>query len=334
MSASTAASPRLSRPTNALFWMLLFLGAIAALVALVNQPLRQAFQANPTFNAVIVGVLLIGVLVNFRQVLALFREIRWINEFRRADPERPLSTTPKLLAPMARMLGQRERGQFSLSALSMRSLLDSIHLRLDEARDVSRYLIGLLIFLGLLGTFWGLLATIGDVGTVIKAMQVDGDSQQVFADLKAGLEGPLAGMGIAFSSSLFGLAGSLVLGFLDLQAGHAQNRFFNQLEEWLSSVTRLSTGALPGDGEAPLPAYVQALLEQTADSLERLQRVMADQVTTRGHLDDQLAQLNHRLGDLGKHLGQQSMNEELRSELRLLNRTIAAALRTPERDDV
>jgi len=329
---SLAKPSRLSRPTNALFWMLVFLGAIVALAVFVQQPLRQAFLANPTFNAVIVAVLLIGILVNFRQVLALFREIRWIEAFRRSDPERPPPTTPRLLAPMARMLSQRERGQFSLSALSSRSLLDSIHLRLDESRDVSRYLIGLLIFLGLLGTFWGLLATIGDVGGVIRAMDVAGDSQQVFADLKAGLEGPLAGMGIAFSSSLFGLAGSLILGFLDLQAGHAQNRFFNQLEEWLSSVTRLSSGALPGDGEAPLPAYVQALLEQTADSLERLQRVMADQVTTRGHLDDQIAQLNHRLGDLGKHLGQQGLHDELRSELRLLNRTIAAALNTTERN--
>ena len=320
----------MQRPSGPLFWMTLFIALIAGIAVLLFPALYEALMANPAFNGLIVAVLVIGILVNYRQVFSLFSEARWIEEFRRKDPERPMQHVPRLLAPMARMVTQRERGQFSLSAVSLRSLLDSIRARLDEARDVSRYMIGLLVFLGLLGTFWGLLKTIGDVGQVITGMSLEGsDAVTVFSRLKAGLEGPLAGMGIAFSSSLFGLAGSLILGFLDLQAGHAQNRFFNELEEWLAGVTRLSSGALPGDGEASVPAYVQALLEQTADSLERLQRTMAQQSDSRGELERQMLKLNHHLGDLAAQLGQggSGMNEELRQELRLLNRTIAAAMR-------
>ena len=176
---------------------------------------------------------------------------------------------------MAAMLG--ERGQkFSLSAMAMRSLLDGIAARLDEKRDISRYLIGLLIFLGLLGTFYGLIQTIESVAEVIGGLSVQtGDLGSVFNKLKSGLEKPLQGMGTAFSTSLFGLAGSLVLGFLELQAGQAQNIFYNDLEDWLSGQTRLSTGALSSDGEGiGVPAYVQALLEQSADSLESLQRTI------------------------------------------------------------
>ncbi|MEM9304018.1 MAG: flagellar motor protein MotA [Pseudomonadota bacterium] len=323
---------KMYRPGSQVFWMSVFLAVIAGIVVLLQAPLRDAFMANGTFNGIIVGVLAIGVLINYRQVFNLYAEATWIEEFRRKDPERPMQAKTRLLAPMARMLGQRDRGQFSLSAVSLRSLLDSIRERLDESRDVSRYMIGLLVFLGLLGTFWGLLKTIGDVGDVISGMSLEGaDAVAVFERLKAGLEGPLQGMGIAFSSSLFGLAGSLIVGFLDLQAGHAQNRFFNDLEEWLAGVTRLSSGALADGGDASVPAYVQALLEQTADSLERLQRTMAKQTDDRGDLEKQLLRLNHSLSDLTAHLGssQNTMSEELRQELRLLNRTIAAAVNKP-----
>ena len=158
----------------------------------------------------------------------------------------------------------------------MRSILDSIHSRLDESRDLSRYLIGVLIFLGLLGTFWGLLETVAAVGKTIGNLSLAaGDFAAIFSELKNGLQSPLNGMAIAFSSSLFGLAGSLVLGFLELQASQAQNRFYNDLEEWLSSYTRLSSGASLIEGDQSVPAYVQALLEQTADSLENLQRTIA-----------------------------------------------------------
>ncbi len=236
--------------------MLVFLAAVAAVCAVVYRPLSDAFLANPAFNGVILGVLAVGIVLNFREVLGLYRESRWIDDFRRSDPEKPPEEMPRLLAPMARMLSRRSRGEFTLSPLSTRSLLDSIRSRLEESRDVARYMTGLLIFLGLLGTFWGLLVTVGSVNQVIGGLEV-GQAEPgaaVFERLKAGLENPLSGMATAFSSSLFGLAGALVLGFLDLQAGHAQNRFFNELEEWLSGATRLTSGALAGDGEAGMPA--------------------------------------------------------------------------------
>ncbi|HYN38028.1 MAG TPA: flagellar motor protein MotA, partial [Rhodospirillales bacterium] len=238
----------MTRPHRYLLRMLVFLAIVGGACALLYPGLQQAFLVNPPLNGLILGVFILGVLYGLRQVLRLAPEVAWIEHFRADRPPEPRIRAPRLLAPMAAMLGER-RGRLSLSAPAMRSLLDGIASRLDEARDLSRYLIGLLIFLGLLGTFWGLSQTVGSVGEVIRGLTVGGgDIAQMFETLKAGLAAPLAGMGTAFSSSLFGLAGSLVLGFLDLQVGQAQNRFFNDLEEWLSGSTRLSSGALPGDG--------------------------------------------------------------------------------------
>ena len=263
-------------PRRYLIRMLLFIVAVGLAVAGLYSPLADAFMANPALNGLILGVLLLGIIYIFRQVALLIPEVAWIESFRNHQGHAD-QTPPKLLAPMAAMLGER-KGQFSLSALSLNSLLDGISSRLEESRDLSRYLIGLLIFLGLLGTFWGLLQTIGAVGDVISSLSVsggDGNLAKVFTNLKAGLKAPLAGMGTAFSSSLLGLAGSLILGFLELQAGQAQNRFYNDLEDWLAGQTRLSSGSLAiGEGDQSVPAYVQALLEQTADSLERLQRTL------------------------------------------------------------
>jgi hypothetical protein len=263
-------------PRRYLIRMLLFIVAVGLAVVGLYSPLADAFMANPALNGLILGVLLLGIIYIFRQVALLIPEVAWIESFRN-NQGHAYQTPPKLLAPMAAMLGER-KGQFSLSALSLNSLLDGISSRLEESRDLSRYLIGLLIFLGLLGTFWGLLQTIGAVGDVIGSLSVgggDGDLAKVFTNLKAGLKAPLAGMGTAFSSSLLGLAGSLILGFLELQAGQAQNRFYNDLEDWLAGQTRLSSGSLAiGEGDQSVPAYVQALLEQTADSLESLQRTL------------------------------------------------------------
>jgi hypothetical protein len=189
-----------------------------------------------------------------------------------------------------------------LSAGAMRGLLDSLASRLDESRELSRYMTGLLIFLGLLGTFWGLLKTIGAVADVINAMTVgSGDVSALFEQLKAGLARPLAGMGTAFSASLFGLAGALILGFLDLTAGQAQNRFFNELEEWLAGLTRLSSGAL-ADGEASVPVYVQALLEQTAENMESLRRVLLRGEESRQQGQQSMAVLNEQLYTLAETL--------------------------------
>ena len=264
----------MTSPQRFVVRMVLFILALAVMGIFLISPLERAFQANVFLNGIILGVLFLGIIYNLRQVLVLFPEVTWIELFRKNLPGLSLARNPRLLAPMATMLGDR-KDTLSLSAQSMRSLLDGIASRLDESRDLSRYTIGLLIFLGLLGTFWGLLETVGSIRNVIGGLNVGGDDvTAVFSNLKRGLTAPLDGMGTAFSSSLFGLAGSLVLGFLDLQASQAQNRFYNDLEEWLSSLTRLSSGALSADGEASVPAYVQALLEQTAESLENLQRTL------------------------------------------------------------
>ncbi len=299
----------MTRPRRFLIRMAVFVVAVAALSALLFVPLRDAFLANAPLNGLILGVLVLGILYNFRQVTMLGPEVAWIERFRSQRIDAVSGNPPKLLAPMATMLGER-KNRLSLSAMAMRSLLDGIASRLDESRDLSRYTIGLLIFLGLLGTFWGLLQTIGSIGDVIRGLSVDsGDLATVFTDLKRGLEAPLGGMGTAFSSSLFGLGGSLILGFLDLQAGQAQNRFYNDLEEWLSGVTRLSSGALSGEGEHSVPAYVQALLEQTAESLDGLQRTLA-----RG--EENRASTHAQLMGLGEHIG--TLTDQMRAEQGLM----------------
>ncbi len=319
----------MSRSTSVLFWMAVFLVAVGLLALTAVQPLSNAFMANPTFNGIIFGVLVVGILINFRQVLILEPERKWIEQFRRSDPERPISVKPRLLAPMAQMLSRRERGELTLSPLSMRTVLDSIRMRLDESRDISRYMTGVLIFLGLLGTFWGLLITVGAVGSVIDGLQIGaGEGPAVFESLKAGLREPLSGMGTAFSSSLFGLAGALVLGFLDLQATHAQNRFFNELEEWLSGATRLSSGALPGDGEVGVPAYIQALLEHTADNIEQFQKGLVRDQEQRKLGDQRLVAVADQLGKLTDQFRSEAMDRdklirEFHSELRLLNKSLA-----------
>ncbi len=222
--------------------MIIFLALTVLIAAVLYGQIWDAFLTNPALNGLILFVLLVGVAYAFRQVLRLYPEINWVNRFRIADPGLTSENPPVLLAPMATMLRDR-KGHVSLSTVSMRSILDSIGIRLDEAREISPYLVGLLIFLGLLGTFWGLLQTINSVGATIGALDTNAsDNTVLFEELKTGLEAPLAGMGTAFSSSLFGLAGSLILGFLDLQAGQAQNRFYNELEDWLSGVTELQPG--------------------------------------------------------------------------------------------
>lgn len=290
----------MTRPHLYLIRMAAFLVVVALIVVFLIGTLLEAFRANPALNGLILGVLLLGILYIFRQVQLLYAEVDWIGGFRSNLPGASVRPPPRMLAPMASMVGERQ-GQLRLSPSSMRSLLDSIGTRLDESRDIARYLIGLLIFLGLLGTFWGLIETIGAVSGALSGLTVaEGqDMVAIFDDLKMGLAAPLAGMGTAFSSSLFGLAGSLVLGFLDLQAGQAQNRFYNELEEWLSSITRLTGGgAIAIEADQSVPAYVGALLEQSAESLDRLQRTMARGEESRRSADQQLGQLTDRLATL------------------------------------
>jgi len=301
---------KLTRPQIFLWRMSLFL-ILAILLAIIldgqTGQLRRSFMANPGLNALIIGVLLVGIVYAFRQVLRLYPEINWVNNFRLSEPG--LSSdkgTPALLAPMATMLRDRT-GHLSLATGAMRSLLDSVASRLEEQRETTRYLVGLLIFLGLLGTFWGLLQTVSTVGNTISALDTNaGESVMLFDQLKEGLAGPLKGMGIAFSSSMFGLAGSLILGFLDLQAGHAQGRFYNELEDWLSGITELQLAEAPGTaGLAPQVRF--ALLD--------MQRSLSD-------LNDKIEMklLNDPTGDAVKDLaaGVDKLIRQMRAEQKVV----------------
>jgi hypothetical protein len=245
----------LNTPGPFLRGMLVFLALVSFLIAIILNQLLVAFWNNPLLNGLIIGVLAIGILRAFGQVIRLYPEVRWVNAFRIADPGLSISHRPVLLAPMATMLRDRT-GHLSLSTTSMRSIMDSIGGRLDESRETGRYLVGLLVFLGLLGTFWGLLETIQSVGRTIGTLDTKAsDSVMIFEELKSGLAAPLKGMGTAFSASLLGLAGSLVLGFLELQTNHAHNRFYNELEEWLSGITELTPAGAGGLEQASRQLY-------------------------------------------------------------------------------
>jgi hypothetical protein len=261
---------KLSSPRIFLVRMLVFLILCSLVVIVLYRQIWTAFLANPGLNALIIAVLAIGIALAFRQVIRLFPEVNWVNSFRVADPGIAVERPPVLLAPMAVLLGDRI-GRMAISSQLMRGILDSIATRLDEARDMSRYMTGLLVFLGLLGTFWGLIETVGSVGGVINTLKPGGDAGQIFDSLKEGLAAPLSGMGISFSSSLFGLAGSLVLGFLDLQTSQAQNRFYTDLEDWLSTTVRDLV-----DHGAAAPAAPSGSGIDLKSSLERLREVIAD----------------------------------------------------------
>lgn len=290
--------------------MAVFLAVVLVAALFIAPQLQDAFLANLWLNGLILLILLIGIVYSFVQVLGLRSEIHWLETLRRESRGGLVfpgtlsqESPPKLLGPMMTMIGDRA-GRLSLSTMSMRTLLDTIHARIEESHEISRYVIGLLIFLGLLGTFWGLLDTVNAVGETIGGLSGgSGDAVALFEELKGGLQAPLSGMGTAFSSSLFGLAGSLVLGFLELCSGQAHNRFLNELEEWLSSVTKLgSGGSYSGEGDQPVSAYVHALLEKTADSLEQLQRTVARGEEDRASVNQNLSALTERLSSLTDHM--------------------------------
>ena len=259
---------KLSSPRIFLFRMLVFVVLGGLVVFLLHKQIETAYMANPGLNTLIIAVLVIGIVLALRQVLRLYPEIAWVNNFRLADPGLAVERPPVLLAPMATILGSR-MGRMAISAQMMRGILDSIATRLDEARDISRYMTGLLVFLGLLGTFWGLIETVGSVGGVIQGLKTGADAGSLFDSLREGLAAPLSGMGISFSSSLFGLAGSLILGFLDLQTGQAQNRFYTDLEDWLATTVR-DLGVETGAGSAAglvMGGELRAAIERLRETL-------------------------------------------------------------------
>jgi hypothetical protein len=259
---------KLSSPRIFLIRMLVFVILVGLVGFVLHKQIEVAFMANPGLNGLILAVEAIGIILSFRQVLRLYPEIAWVNNFRLADPGLAVDRPPVLLAPMAAILGSRV-GRMAMSSQLMRGILDSIATRLDEARDISRYMTGLLVFLGLLGTFWGLIETVSSVGGVIQGLKASGDSGSMFDSLRDGLAAPLSGMGISFSSSLFGLAGSLVLGFLDLQSSQAQNRFYTELEDWLST-TVYDHAAEPG-GAAGVTGEVRSAIDRLRDAVDHVE---------------------------------------------------------------
>ncbi len=260
------AGGRLSIPLIYLVRMLVFLILAGFCALILQRQIATAFMANPGLNGLILGVLTFGILLGLRQVVRLFREVKWANALIRGDSAymRP----PILLAPLAQLFSDKHFARTG-GPSALRAVLDTIGARLDESRDTARYLTALLIFLGLLGTFWGLLETVGSIGGVIRSMQTGSDAAVMFDDLKNGLSAPIAGMSISFTSSLFGLAGSLVLGFLDLQAGHAQNRFFSELEDNVSALPLSAPAEAPVSAYESMPPDLRIALEKLAASVDQ-----------------------------------------------------------------
>ncbi len=256
-------------PGSYIRWMLIFLAVVVALGGLLHAPLQMAFKANPAINGLILGVLLIGIAYTFQQAFAIRPSAEWLLRLNKEEHPDHLPNPPALIAPMAVLITDIADGHSRLSAASARVVLDSVAARMTESGALTRYFGRLLIFLGLLGTFWGLLQVVGNVGHAVRAVsETSGGAgeDQVMALISA-IEDPIAGMGVAFASSLFGLGGSLIIGFLELQASRAQNRFYNEVEEWLSSISRLAAAGSIEDETSG--AYVGALLEQSTDMLDR-----------------------------------------------------------------
>ncbi len=278
-------------PIRQLVLMLIVLGLIAAGVSLAYAPILSVFLTNPLLNGFIALVFTIGVLSCFWQVLQLFQSVRWIRDFVQGRLGLDFSNAPRLLAPLAALLGARG-AKTTIPSSSAASILDSVATRIDEGRDITRYLSNLLIFLGLLGTFYGLATAVPAMVETIRGLtpQPGESGIDVFAKLMNGLQSQLGAMGTAFSSSLLGLAGSLVVGLLDLLASHGQNRFYRELEEWLSSITRLGFGAAEADGQVDAGQLI-GILETLAGQMEALQTLHAQAELSRAMLEERLGRL-------------------------------------------
>ncbi len=285
------------RLSRYLLTMAIFLAAVLVLGLLLIARLKTAFLANPGLNAVLIVVWLVGIVYIFVQTLRLSPEIKWVQAVQRSRLAVNELEPPPLMSSLARLMEDR-RTPLMLTPTALRAVLDGIAVRLDESREIARYFIGLMIFLGLLGTFWGLLKTVGSVGGVVSGLSVTADPTELFTNLKAGLQGPLSGMGTAFGSSLLGLAGSLALGFLDLQMGQAQNRLFVDLEDWLFASTR---GAGRGLGEDARPEVtLETLIEQTSANIGHFQRIVSEAEHGRQQSAAAIQNLAQHIGQLAE----------------------------------
>ena len=297
--------------------MILFLITIFSFFIYTFANLEVFFLTNPTLNTIITLFFIFGVFLMFRQILILNPEIKWLNYFiSETKFKNRIVKKPELLKPVAQIM-ESQKGSLKLSQTDMRSILESIENRLVETRETSRYFIGLLVFLGLLGTFWGLLETINSVSQTIKGLDFSQDTDRLFFLLKESLEKPLGGMGTAFSSSLFGLGGSLILGFLDLQSGQAQNRFYNMIEEKLASFTKLTPLSEKNIKSDFAPAYIESLIENTSENLKKSEAEIKQQ-----NLNQQM--IIKSLSEISQHLtNNHNVNNELKDEIKILSKTIA-----------
>ena len=297
--------------------MILFLMIIFSFSIYSFSNLEAFFMTNSTLNTVITLFFIFGVFLMFRQILILNPEINWLNNFiSKTKFKNRVLRKPELLKPVAQIM-ESKTGALTLSQTDMRSILESIENRLVETRETSRYFIGLLIFLGLLGTFWGLLETINSVSMTIKGLDFSQDTDRLFFLLKESLEKPLGGMGTAFSSSLFGLGGSLILGFLDLQTSQAQNRFYNMIEEKLASFTKLTPLSEKSIKSDFAPAYIESLIENTSENLKKSEAEIKQQNLNQQMIVKSLSEINQYLSN------NQSVNNELKDEIKILSKTIA-----------
>jgi len=284
------AKTQFTQPVSQILVMLVIVGAVALVVFALFARVQSFFLSNPVLNGVILLVFFIGVLACFWQVFQLISSVKWIEGFVENRDENEIDNAPRLLATLAALLRTRAK-EMQIGASSSRSILDSVATRIDEARDITRYIVNLLIFLGLLGTFYGLATTVPALVETIQSLAVDdsGDGAKGFSRLMAGLEKQLGGMGTAFSSSLLGLAGSLLVGLLELFAGHGQNRFYRDLEEWLSSITRL--GYSSGDAESGEQGVVAGVLQHMSDQMEAMQDMFTQSDVSRALVDEKLGGL-------------------------------------------
>lgn len=299
-------APYFSQPVRQILLMLFVVGLVGLGAWFAFSAVESVFFSNPWLNGVIFGVFALGVLACFWQVLALISAVGWIEAFAGGRPGADISAPPRMLAPLANLL--RSRGaRMHLSSSSTRSILESVSTRIEEARDITRYIISLLIFLGLLGTFYGLATTVPAVVETIRSLapQEGETSVTIFERLMGGLEKQLGGMGTAFSSSLLGLAGSLVVGLLELFAGHGQNRFYAELEDWLSSITRVGIAAgEDGGGDSAMAAVIDQMSEQ----IEVVKSLVAQSDTSWAMVDERLSTLSKTVENVVTHMeGQPSL---------------------------
>ncbi|AXI45343.1 biopolymer transporter ExbB [Sulfitobacter sp. SK012] len=327
------ATPQFSQPVRQISLMLIVL-ALSCLGAFIALPrVLPIFEANPYLNGFIIFVFFIGVLACFYQVFQLIGSVKWIERFA-ADHGNSGAVPPPLLAPLASLL--RTRGaRMQVGASSTRSILESVATRIDEAREITRYIVNLLIFLGLLGTFYGLATTVPAVVDTIRSLapQDGEESVDVFNRLMTGLEAQLGGMGVAFASSLLGLAGSLVVGLLELFAGHGQNRFYQELEDWLSSITRVgfSSGEEAGGEQG---GALAAVVDHMAEQMEALQVMFARSDDSRAGVDGRIGALAEAVERMTAKLGRKDGSQAALEKIADGQERVIAALESQGGDDV